>query len=182
MFFVRSNMLNTSLSSNSIPKYFFNKLVDITPEDIFSMGAKAVGIDLDNTSFYDSTYKPFPGVYEWLSSMKKAGIPVIIVSNTYEFRANRISKKLGGLPYIGNANKPDTKCFFEAAKQCGVDVSEFAMVGDQLFTDIQGANNAGAISVRVKYMTREILMGIRFRLVRRRERLYLEDKGLGDKV
>ncbi len=174
-------MLNTSSNSNSTPKYFFDKLTDITPDCFLEMGAKAVGIDLDNTSFYDGTYKPFPGFYEWLEAMKKAAIPVIIVSNTYEFRAKRIAAKLG-LPYISDANKPDTKCFYEAAKRCNVNISEFAMVGDQLFTDVQGANNAGAISVRVKYMTREIVFGIRFRLVRRRERLYLESKGLGDKV
>lgn len=175
-------MLNTSLDSNSTPEYFFDKLTDITPEDIFSMGAKAVGIDLDNTSFYDSTLIPFKGVYEWLDKIKSAGIPVIIVTNTYNFRAKLISKKLGGLPFIGNAGKPDTKCFFDAARSTGVAVNEFAMIGDQLFTDIQGANNAGAISVRVKYKSREIVFGIRFRLVRRRERLYLTKKGLGDKV
>lgn len=175
-------MLKTGIDTNSTPQHFYNKLTDITPGALHKMGAKAVGIDLDNTSFYDSTYIPFKGVPEWLEDMKKAGIPVIIVSNTYEFRAKHISKKLGGLPYIGNADKPDTKCFFDAAKLAGVNVNEFAMVGDQLFTDIQGANNAGAISIRVKYMKREIVLGIRFRLVRRRERLYLESKGLGDKV
>ena len=175
-------MLDKSFNSNSTPEYFFNRITDITPDDIKNMGAKAVGIDLDNTSFYDNTVKPFPGVTEWLQEMKKAEIPVIIVSNTYMSRAKRISEILGGLPFIGDAHKPDTKCYHDAAALAGVSVSEFAMIGDQLFTDIQGANNAGAISVRVKYVKREILFGLRFRLVRRRERLYLENKGLGDKV
>lgn len=162
--------------------YFFDSLTDITPDDIFNMGAKAMGIDLDNTSFYDSTLIPFKGVYEWLDKMEAAGIPVIIVTNTYNSRARLISKKLGNLPFIGNAKKPDTKCFFEAAKKAGVEVNEFAMVGDQLFTDIQGANNAGAISVRVKYKTREILALFHFLSIRKKERIYLSDKGLGDKV
>lgn len=175
-------MIDKSFNSNSVPCYFFDKLKDITPDDIFNMGAKAVGIDLDNTSFYDNTVKPLDGVTEWLQKMKNAGIPVIIVSNTYMSRAKKISELLGNIPYIGNAKKPDIACFFKAAELAGTDISQFAMIGDQLFTDIQGANNAGAISVRVRYTKREIFFPIRYRLLRRRERLYLENKGLGDKV
>ena len=175
-------MLKTGFETNSVPKFFYNQITDISPEDIKSMGARAVGIDLDNTSFYDNTCIPFPGLFEWLEAMKNADIPVIIISNTYNSRAKKISERLGNLPYIGNADKPDTACFFKAAEMLGISVEELAMIGDQLFTDIQGANNAGAISIRVKYRRREILFGIRFALVRRRERLYLENKGLGDKV
>lgn len=175
-------MLNKGFDTNSVPKFFFDKLADITPEDIFSMGAKAVGIDLDNTSFYDNTRTPLEGVIPWLNKMHEAGIPVIIVSNTYMSRTKKISEMLGNIPYVGNAKKPDTACFFKAAELAGTDISEFAMVGDQLFTDIQGANNAGAISIRVRYTKREKLFGLRYRLLRRRERLYLENKGLGDKV
>ncbi len=175
-------MLKTGFETNSVPKYFYDRITDIKPEDIKNAGAEAVGIDLDNTSFYDNTVKPFPGLYEWLEDMKTAGIPVIIISNTYNSRAKKISEKTGGLPYIGNADKPDTACFFKAAEMLGITVDKLAMIGDQLFTDIQGANNAGAISIRVRYRRREILFGIRFALVRRRERLYLENKGLGDKV
>ncbi len=175
-------MLDKNFSSNSTPKYFFDRLTDITADDIRNMGAKAVGIDLDNTSFYDNTLKPLPGVTKWLEEMKKAEIPVIIVTNTYNSRAKKISGILGGLPFVGDAHKPAPDGYIKAAKMAKVSVSELAMIGDQLFTDIQGANNAGAISVRVRYVRREILFGLRFRLVRRRERLYLENKGLGDKV
>lgn len=175
-------MLNTRTDSNSTPKYFFDAITDITPDDVFRMGATAVGFDLDNTSFYDGTLIPVKGLYEWLDKIKAAGIPVIIISNTYKFRAKRISEMLGGIPYICNAEKPDTRCFFEASEKLGISVSELAMVGDQLFTDVQGANNAGAISVKVRYMAREIVFGIKFLIIRRKEKLYLRSKGLGDKI
>lgn len=175
-------MKNTSLDSNSTPSYFFNQITDITPQDIFNMGGKAIGIDLDNTCVFDSTLTAFPGVYEWLNTIQKAGIPIIIVTNTYTIRAKLIAKKMNGLPFIANANKPDTDCFFKACEITGVDISEFVMIGDQLFTDVQGANNAGAISVRVKYKTREILALFHFLSIRKKERLFLENKGLGDKI
>lgn len=175
-------MKNTSLSSDSTPRYFFDSITDITPEDIFSMGGKAVGIDLDNTCVYDSTLMLFPGVKQWLDKITASGLPVVIVTNTYNIRAKLISKKLKNLPFIANADKPDTECFYEACKTVGCSLSEFVMIGDQLFTDVQGANKAGAISVRVRYKTREILALFHFLSIRKKEKLYLEDKGLGDKI
>ena len=147
----------TGLETNSVPQYFYDNITDITPEDIFRMGGTAVGIDLDNTTVYDSTLQLFPGVDEWLKAIKSAGIPVIIVTNTYNIRAKLIAKRMGGFPFIANAHKPDTACFKKAVVITKTDLSGFVMIGDQLFTDIQGANNAGAISVRVKYKTKEIL-------------------------
>ena len=173
---------NTGLETNSMPRYFFDKITDITPEDIFAMGGTAVGIDLDNTTVYDSTLTLFPGVSNWLKNIQAADIPVVIVTNTYDIRAKLISKKMNNLPYIANADKPDTECFRKAVGITGTDISGFVMIGDQLFTDVQGANNAGAISVRVKYKTREILALFHFLKIRKLEKIYLINKGSGDKV
>ncbi len=173
---------NTGLETNSLPQFFYDSITDISPEDIFRMGGTAVGIDLDNTAVYDSTGILFPGVKEWLKKIQDAGLPVVIVTNTYNIRAKAISKKLGGLPFVADADKPDVKCFEKAVGITGTELSGFVMIGDQLFTDVQGANNAGAISVRVKYKTRELLALFHFLKIRRLEKIYLESKGKGDKV
>ena len=173
---------NTGLETNSLPQFFYDSITDITPEDIFRMGGTAVGIDLDNTAVYDSTGILFPGVKEWLKKIQDAGLPVVIVTNTYNIRAKAISKKLGGLPFVADADKPDVKCFEKAVGITGTELSGFVMIGDQLFTDVQGANNAGAISVREKYKTRELLALFHFLKIRRLEKIYLESKGKGDKV
>ena len=173
---------NTGLETNSLPQFFYDSITDITPEDIFRMGGTAVGIDLDNTTVYDSTLRLFPGVKEWLKDIQSAGLPVVIVTNTYNIRAKAISKKLGGLPFVADADKPDVKCFEKAVGITGTELSGFVMIGDQLFTDVQGANNAGAISVRVKYKTRELLALFHFLKIRKFEKIYLESKGKGDKV
>ena len=173
---------NTSLDSNSVPQYFFDSITDIKPSDISGMAGKAVGIDLDNTTVYDSTLKLFPGVKSWLKEIKEAGFPVVIVTNTYNIRAKILAKKMGNLPFIANADKPDTECFRTACKLTGVEMNEFVMIGDQLFTDIQGANEAGAVSVKVRYKTRELLALFHFLAIRKKEKIYLENKGLGDKI
>ena len=176
-------MKDTGLNSNSTPKYFYDSITDISPADIIKMGGKAIGIDLDNTTVYDSTLQLFKGVSKWLEDMKKAGIPIIIVTNTYNIRAKLIAKKMGNLPFISDANKPEKACFIKACEMAGgIKLNEFVMIGDQLFTDIQGANNVGAISVRVKYKAREVVLFPYFISIRKKEKLYLESKGLGDKI
>lgn len=175
-------MTKRFLESNSTPAYFFDKLLDITPDNIKEMGGKAIGLDIDNTIAIDSTYALIPGAYEWVKRMQNSGYPVMIISNTMTFRAKYFSKLLDGIPYIGNSKKPKSDGYIKAAKTMGVKISELVMIGDQLFSDVQGANNSGAISVRVKYMKREIIMMIRFILLRRREKQYLISKGLGDMI
>lgn len=167
---------------DAVPKYFYDSLTDIAPSDIFAMGGRAIGLDLDNTCCFDSSLKLFKGVDSWLADMKNAGIPIIIISNTYPLRARLLSKKMGGLPYIANARKPKPSSFAKAAAIAGADLSQLVVIGDRLFTDALGANRAGAISVRVKYKKREILQGLRYTIIRRKEKKYLIDKGLGDKI
>lgn len=175
-------MLNKRLDSNSTPAYFFDKLKDISPDDIRAMGAHAAAIDIDNTCSYDFGLKPFASSRVWVRDMLAAGVPVVILTNTYAWRAKRMSEQLGNIPYIAKADKPAKDGYLRAAALAGVDISRLAMIGDQLFTDVQGANGAGAISVRVRYVRREVLMGIRYRFLRRSEKKYLENAGHGDKV
>ncbi len=162
---------------NAIPKYEYDKISDISIEDLKAMGVKAVGIDIDNTTAYDSSFRVLSGVRSWIKKVQDSGFKVIIITNTFSFRAKHFSRKMGHIPYIAMARKPLTKNFFVAAKKLDIEVSQLAMIGDQLFTDIQGANDAGAVSVLVHYAKPEVLFGSKFRRIRERERRYLKNKG-----
>lgn len=175
-------MINRSFDNDLIPDYFYNRLVDITPTDLQKMGAKAVALDIDNTVAVDALYRIFDGVPDWIRQTTAAGFPVMILSNTWAWRAKYISGKLGHIPYIPYADKPDAKNFFKAAEMLGVDISELAMIGDQLFTDIRGANNAGAISVRVRPMYKEVFLPTHYIPLRHREHVFLREHGFGDKI
>lgn len=164
-------------NKSAVPKYEYEKISDISVEDLRAMGVKGVGIDIDNTTAYDSTLTVFSGVKDWVKTVQDAGIKVIIISNTYSLRAKIISKKIGHIPYIAMARKPMTKNFFLAAKKLGIQVNELAMIGDQLFTDILGANSAGAISILVHYARPEVFLGSRYKKLRAKEHSYLKNMG-----
>ena len=158
---------------NLIPKYVFNRITDITPEMVKKMGAKAVAFDLDNTIVYDGGYRLLEGAAEWIESMKKAGIPLFIISNTYRLRSRIISKRLG-IMAIGKAGKPRPDSFKKAAEMLGINVSELIMIGDKLDKDIAGANAAGAISVYVKPFMTEKIMYFYHKRLRKREREFMK--------
>lgn len=75
-----------------MPKYRFRSVLDITPDDLRKMGAKAVGLDIDNTIAPDGTLKFIDGAQEWIDSVRAAGFPVTIVSNGTIFRVGPIAK------------------------------------------------------------------------------------------
>ncbi|NLA77087.1 MAG: YqeG family HAD IIIA-type phosphatase, partial [Clostridiales bacterium] len=152
-----------------LPHHHFHRVTDITPDMLRGMGASAVGVDADNTIIIDSSYHRFiPGALEWIESLKAAGIPVILVSNTNTYRAKCISKQIG-TDYIAYSKKPKPDAVFEAARRLGTDVGSFAMIGDQLFADVTAANRAGAISVLVDFYQKEAWTYIYYAPRRRRE-------------
>lgn len=157
-----------------MPKYRFRSVLDITPDDLRKMGAKAVGLDIDNTIAPDGTLKFIDGVQEWIDSVRGAGIPVTIVSNGTIFRVGPIAKKFG-LPFVSLSMKPYTNGLHRAAKRMQVDITELAMLGDQLFSDVKAANRCGAIAVRIDPIPMKSLYPHYYAWKEKRERPILEE-------
>ena len=119
------------------------------------MGAKAVGLDIDNTLAPDGTFNFVEGVHEWIDKIQKAGFPITVISNGTFIRVIPISKYLGNLPYVHLSCKPLSCGLKKAAKRMGVEISELAMIGDQLFTDVLAARRLGMLSVLVSPLSRK---------------------------
>ena len=169
--------MDTTLREDLLPRRIYRKVTDITPADLTALGAKAFLLDIDNTLAYDSSFTLFPGVRTWVQEMKDAGVPLMILSNTYPLRARSIARRLG-LPYLAFADKPTAKGFLECAKRLEVEPAALAMAGDQLFTDIRGANAAGCIPLLVRPQHTEIVLYFRYQKLREIERRFLAENGM----
>lgn len=166
-----------------MPRYRFKSILDVTPDDIKAMGAKAVGLDIDNTLCPDGKFKCIDGVKEWIRSVTDEGIPIMIISNCTIMRMLPLARFLE-LPYIHLAKKPKPRGLIKAAKRLNVDIAELAMIGDQLFSDIMAANRCGAIPVRIDPLPPETtLYPNYYRIKAKREekyiRLFEKDHGYG---
>ena len=166
-------MKTEDIHFDAYPDYMFEKVTDISPNALRAMGAKAVALDLDSTTVNFSSFHIDEEIIDWVAGIKKAGIEVVVITNTVFLRALYISRKMGKLPFYSFACKPNTLALRLAAQKLQLEPGEIAMIGDQLFTDVLSANRTGAISVKVEPMGKEPPLAY-FENKRQLEREYLE--------
>lgn len=117
----------------------FRKVSDISPEILKKLGIKGLILDVDNTLTTHDNPRPADGVLEWLDLMRNNNIQMMIVSNNHHPRVKPFADMLG-LDFIPEGKKPLSKGFKEAVAKMGMKKNEIAVVGDQIYTDVLGAN------------------------------------------
>lgn len=137
------------MSFSLLPGLITDALTDLTPELLRRRGIRLLLLDFDNTIVPYTTDVPTPAMERWLRDMPASGIPICVVSNSRNDRVRRFCAGYG-IPCITRAKKPGTRGIREALAQFGVPASEAALVGDQIFTDTLGANNAGVTPILVR--------------------------------
>lgn len=131
------------------PTWMVDAIYHITPEQLKKQNIKAVLTDLDNTLIAWNNPDGTEELIKWIEVMQDAGIPVIILSNNKASRVERVATVLG-LEYVSRAMKPTIIGFKKAEAKLNLPNEEVLMVGDQIMTDIWGANLAGVRNVLVK--------------------------------
>ncbi|EPH99535.1 HAD phosphatase, family IIIA [Enterococcus faecalis 13-SD-W-01] len=131
------------------PTWMVEAIYQITPAQLKNLGIKAVLTDLDNTLIAWNNPDGTEELLDWILEMRNAGIPVVVVSNNNSKRVERAIKKFD-LMYVARAMKPFAHGIKHAQKKLNVNNDEIVMVGDQIMTDIRGANSAGIRSILVK--------------------------------
>lgn len=131
------------------PKLYIDNVKKITFEILQENGIKGLILDVDNTLI--DYYKNMPdGVKNWCEDLKNRGIRFCIASNSNKKeKVKEVSKKLD-IPYIYFAKKPLKMGLNKAKKIMKLEAKEVAVVGDQIFTDVLGANRCKMFSILVE--------------------------------
>ena len=130
-----------------LPTVCVAQVTDITLELLRSMGIRALILDVDNTLSGHGSQQPFEGALEWTQKMAQNG-EMMIVSNNFQKRVEPFAQRFS-LPFVSMAMKPFPVGYSRAVSAMGVRREETAAVGDQVFTDILGANLSGIRSILV---------------------------------
>lgn len=133
-----------------IPDRIENSFTQVRPEQLVRKKIRLVLADLDNTLARYQQPDPDDVLKAWRDQLRQAGISLFVVSNGR--RKQRSKRFCAGLeiPYIGHAGKPHASAFQEAMRRCGCGPEETVMLGDQIFTDILGAHNAGIQAIYIR--------------------------------
>ncbi|MBQ3507428.1 MAG: YqeG family HAD IIIA-type phosphatase [Clostridia bacterium] len=128
------------------PTLYRRRITDVTMEDLRRLDAACILLDVDNTLTTHDAPDLTDAVKAWLDEVSEAGLSLIVVSNNSAERVAPFAQKIG-LPYYAHARKPLPFGFRSAAKLADVPCKRCVAIGDQIFTDILGANLAGMPSI-----------------------------------
>ena len=130
------------------PKAYYKNVKEITIDFLRENNIKALILDVDNTILDFDRIIP-DGVIEWCEDLKKQNIKFCIVSNTNKAKKVRYVAEELNLPYFYFAKKPLKFGFKKAKKLLEEEPENIAAVGDQIFTDVVGANRCKMFSILV---------------------------------
>ena len=125
-----------------VPDFYLDKFSDASAEFLSALGVKGIVLDIDNTLEPYENATPGEHVLSWFDELKAAGIKAAFVSNNNSARVELFSKNLG-FPAYFKAGKPFKKNVLRAMADMGVSPDEAILMGDQVFTDVWAARNAG---------------------------------------
>ncbi len=147
----------TETKSTKLTRYFPHEYV----EDVYSIpywalykkGIRGLIFDIDNTLVphgQDCT-EEMVALFE---KLHKIGFSTLLLSNNSVQRLEKFNLNIGA-HYIADSNKPHVEGFQRALAMLQMSKREVVVIGDQVFTDICGANDSGIPSILVKYIGHE---------------------------
>lgn len=142
---------------------------EVNYESLWEQGIRGIIFDIDNTLVHHGAPADARAV-SLVRRLKQTGFSVCLISNNSRERVQPFAEAVGA-EFLEDAGKPSKRGYLHAVKLLGCPISQVIFIGDQVFTDIYGANRAGLRSVLVGPLDpRE---GIQIVLKRRLERIVL---------
>lgn len=132
------------------PYEYVESVFSIDYQKVYDKGYKAIIFDIDNTLVphgNDSTEE----IDELFSKIHNIGLKTLLLSNNSKERIERFKKNIDTI-YISEADKPKVDGFLKALDKLKLNKEEVLYIGDQVFTDIYGANKVGIDSILVKFI------------------------------
>ncbi len=130
------------------PGEYLDSVYVIDFDQLYQDGYRGVIFDIDNTLVPHGA--PADARAEALfARLKEIGYQCCLLSNNKEPRVKLFNEKIQ-VNYIHKAHKPRKAGYEKAMELMGTDRRNTIFVGDQIFTDVWGANLAGIRTILVK--------------------------------
>jgi hypothetical protein len=135
-----------------LEKFYPNEYVDSTYgidfEKFYESGYRGIIFDIDNT-LVPHGFPADDRAIALFKRLKSIGYKTTMLSNNKEPRVKMFCDVVCS-PYIYKAGKPNPNNYRKAMEDMNTDSGNTLFIGDQIFTDVWGANKAGIYSILVK--------------------------------
>lgn len=130
------------------PGEYLDSTYVIDFDKLHEEGYKGVIFDIDNTLVRHGEPAD-ERACALFAHLKELGFSCMLLSNNKEPRVKMFNDAVQ-VSYIHKAGKPKAANYKKAMELMGTDTSNTIFVGDQIFTDIYGANRVGIRTILVK--------------------------------
>lgn len=131
-----------------LPKVIAPALTAVDGALLDRLGVRLLMLDFDNTIVPYTTSVPTEPMERWLEWVKSSNVQVCVVSNSRKPRVKEFCVRYG-IDCITHARKPFSRGIRQCLERYGVLAQHAALVGDQIYTDVLGANSMGVTSILV---------------------------------
>lgn len=137
--------------SRFYPDEYAPSVFAIDYQKLYDLGYRGLLFDIDNTLVHhgdDGT----PETDALLRRIESIGLRVLMLSNNDDARIRRFLKNLPDVPFVSMAGKPKKQGYLKALEVLGIDRAQAVVIGDQVFTDIFGANRCNIAGILVRFI------------------------------
>lgn len=139
-----------------IPDYYYESIFDIDFLPFYKKGIRLIFLDIDNTIAKYTKKTPSKEIIDLVNDLKEVGFEIIVISNNYKKRIKRFCYPLD-LKFVYYALKPLKMGYRRGLRLTNENYqrNEIIAIGDQLMTDIKGANKMGFYTILVNPLERK---------------------------
>ena len=134
------------------PDVYLDSAYEIPFEELYKKGFRGIIFDVDNTLVEHNQPVTLEAI-ELFQHLQEMGFKTCIISNNKDVRVKPLADALEA-EYVCKAGKPSARGYLEGMKQMGTTPETTMFIGDQIFTDIWGANRANVHSILVKQIAK----------------------------
>lgn len=129
------------------PKERAESTYQIDFQALYEAGYRGILFDIDNTLVPHG--KPAEKrTIELFEKLREIGFQTCLISNNKEKRVKPFAEEVSS-QYLYDAHKPSVRNYEKAMDLMGTTKENSVFIGDQLFTDVYGANRAGMHTILV---------------------------------
>lgn len=148
-----------------LPDMYQKSIYAIDYDKLKSRGIQCLLFDLDNTLVPYNVKEPNNKVVDLFIDLKKKGFKVIIMTNSPKKRAV-VFKDMLDVDCCANAKKPKSDKFKMILEEYKFPISEVAIIGDQILTDVVGGNRVGITTILVNPISKSDMIFTKINRIR----------------
>ena len=133
---------------NFVPDIYQKSIYYINYDKLFKKGIRCILFDLDNTMVPSHVNTPTKRLKKLFDELRNKGFKVVIISNSPKHRIEPFKNYLN-VDCCSFSLKPRSNKYSRIMEKFDYKPTELAAIGDQLITDIYGANKLDITSILV---------------------------------